>query len=166
MLSHSDYLLERFVHHVLSEEAGFSQGRQLIVRAVNGVGNTLDESLDKLKLFTQERINEVQKITLREMDLLQNQYPEKWKNLDSLAYLETMNRHLQELKQGTVQQGDRMDREFRELNSSFDRAVMELGRINMYNEHRVGSRVSAFFQKIGRKKKELHADGAHGKACH
>jgi hypothetical protein len=126
--------------------------RQLIVRAVNGVGNTLDESLEKLKLFTQERINEVQKITLREMDLLQNQYPEKWKNLDSLAYLETMNRHLQELKQGTVQQGDRMDREFRELNSSFDRAVMELGRINTYNDHRVGSRVSAFFQKIGRKK--------------
>jgi hypothetical protein len=66
--------------------------------------------------------------------------------------LETMNRHLQELKHGTVQQGDRMDREFRELNASFDRAVMELGRINNYNEHRVGSRVSAFFQKIGRKK--------------
>jgi hypothetical protein len=126
--------------------------RQLIVRAVNGVGNTLDESLEKLKLFTQERINEVQKITLREMDLLQNQYPEKWKNLDSLAYLETMNRHLSELKQGTVQQGDRMDREFRELNSSFDKAVLELGRINTYNEHRFGSRVSMFFQAIGRKK--------------
>jgi hypothetical protein len=105
-----------------------------------------------LKLFTQERINEVQKITLREMDLLQNQYPEKWKNLDSLSYLETMNRHLSELKQGMVQQGDRSDREFRELNSSFDRAVMELGRINSFNDHRLGSRVSAFFTRLRRKK--------------
>ncbi len=135
-----------------SHYQSLDDSRQLIVRAVNGVGNTLDESLEKLKLFTQERINEVQKITLREMDLLQNQYPEKWKNLDSLAYLETMNRHLSELKQGTVQQSNRMDREFRELNSSFDRAVMELGRINNYNDHRFGSRVSTFFRGLGRKK--------------
>jgi hypothetical protein len=51
-----------------------------------------------------------------------------------------------------VQQGDRSDREFRELNSSFDRAVMELGRINSFNDHRLGSRVSAFFTRLRRKK--------------
>jgi hypothetical protein len=143
---------QQLTEFLKSHYESLDSSRQLIVQAVNGVGNTLDESLLKLKLFTQERINEVQKITLREMDLLQNQYPEKWKNLDSLSYLETMNRHLSELKQGTAQQSDRMDREFRELNNSFDRAVLELGRINNYNEHRFGSRVSTFFQGLGRKK--------------
>jgi hypothetical protein len=125
---------------------------QLITTAVNRVGNTLDESLDKLKLFTQERINEVQKITLREMDLLVNQYPDKWKRLDSLIYLETMNRHLAELKTGTAQQQERMDREFKELNSSFDRAVLELTQIRTYEDKRWGNRVAAFFGKLGKRR--------------
>lgn len=124
---------------------------QLITTAVNRVGNTLDESLEKLSYFTQERINELQKITLREMDLLVNQYPDKWKRLDSLVYLETMNKHLADLKTGTAQQQDRMDREFRELNTSFDRAVMELTQIRTYNDQRWGNRVAAFFKKLGRR---------------
>ena len=102
--------------------------------------------------ITQERINEVQKITLREMDLLVNQYPDKWKRLDSLIYLETMNKHLAELKTGTAQQQERKDREFRELNTSFDRAVMELTQIRTYNDHRLGSRIAGFFGKFRRKR--------------
>ncbi len=125
---------------------------QLITTAVNRVGNTLDESLEKLTYFTQERINELQKITLREMDLLVNQYPDKWKRLDSLVYLETMNKHLAELKTGTAQQQDRMDREFRELNTSFDRAVMELTQIRTYNDDRWSNKIAGFFRKLRRKR--------------
>ncbi len=122
---------------------------QLISTAVGRVGNTLDESLEKLKLFTQERINEIQKITLREMDLLQNEYPEKWKKLDSLSYLETMNRNLADLKSGNIQQGEKMSREFRELNSSFDKAVMELVRLRERNDNHVGEAGDDLFQAAG-----------------
>jgi hypothetical protein len=143
---------QRLVEFLQNHYDALDTSHQLITTAVNRVGNTLDESLDKLKLFTQERINEVQKITLREMDLLVNQYPDKWKRLDSLIYLETMNKHLAELKTGTAQQQERMDREFRELNTSFDRAVMELTQIRTYNDHRWGNRVAAFFRNLGRRR--------------
>jgi DNA repair ATPase RecN len=141
---------QRLVEFLQSHYDALDESHQLITTAVNRVGNTLDESLDKLSIFTQERINELQKITLREMDLLVNQYPDKWKRLDSLIYLETMSKHLAELKTGTVQQQDRMDREFRELNASFDRAVMELTQIRAANDSRWGNRVAAFFGKLGR----------------
>ncbi|HWB92904.1 MAG TPA: hypothetical protein VG605_13665 [Puia sp.] len=141
---------QRLVEFLQSHYDALDESHQLITTAVNRVGNTLDESLDKLSIFTQERINELQKITLREMDLLVNQYPDKWKRLDSLIYLETMSKHLAELKTGTVQQQDRMDREFRELNASFDRAVMELTQIRAANDSRWGNRVAAFFRKLGR----------------
>jgi hypothetical protein len=142
---------QKLVEFLQNHYDALDTSHQLITTAVNRVGNTLDESLEKLTYFTQERINELQKITLREMDLLVNQYPDKWKRLDSLVYLETMNKHLADLKTGTAQQQDRMDREFRELNSSFDRAVMELTQIRTYNDHRWGNRVAEFFRKLGRR---------------
>src|SRR6185437_677971 len=147
MFSENQKLVEFLQNHY----DALDTSHQLITTAVNRVGNTLDESLDKLKVFTQERINELQKITLREMDLLVNQYPDKWKRLDSLMYLETMNKHLAELKTGTAQQQERMDREFRELNSSFDRAVMELTQIRTAADNRWGNRVAVFFRKFRRK---------------
>jgi len=143
---------QKLVEFLRNHYDALDTSHQLITTAVNRVGNTLDESLDKLRLFTQERINEVQKITLREMDLLVNQYPDKWKRLDSLIYLETMNKHLAELKNGTAQQQERMDREFRELNSSFDRAVMELSQIRAYNDGRWSNRIAGFFRKFRRKR--------------
>jgi hypothetical protein len=148
MFSENQKLVEFLQNHY----DALDTSHQLITTAVNRVGNTLDESLDKLKVFTQERINELQKITLREMDLLVNQYPDKWKRLDSLMYLETMNKHLAELKTGTAHQQERMDREFRELNSSFDRAVLELSQIRISADNRWGNRVAAFFKKFGRKR--------------
>jgi len=88
------------------------------------------------------------------MDLLVNQYPDKWKRLDSLLYLETMNKHLADLKMGTAQQQERMDREFRELNTSFDRAVMELSQIRSYEDQRWGNKVAAYFKKLGRRRRD------------
>ena len=145
---------QKLVEFLQNHYDALDTSHQLITTAVNRVGNTLDESLDKLKLFTQERINEVQKITLREMDLLVNQYPDKWKRLDSLLYLETMNKHLADLKMGTAQQQERMDREFRELNTSFDRAVMELSQIRSYEDQRWGNKVAAYFKKLGRRRRD------------
>lgn len=154
---------QRLVEFLQSHYDALDESHQLITTAVNRVGNTLDESLDKLSVFTQERINELQKITLREMDLLVNQYPDKWKRLDSLVYLETMNKHLAELKTGTAQQQERMDREFRELNSSFDRAVLELTQIRAASDSRWGNRVAAFFRKLGWRRGAAGRGGAEKK---
>lgn len=95
--------------------SSLDESHQLITRAVNGVGNTLNESLNLLKEFTQERISEVQKITLKEIDLLENQYPEKWKKLDNLAMLETVGKHLLDIKMSTASQGERLRSEVQEL---------------------------------------------------
>ncbi len=74
------------------------KSHQLITQSVNTVDNVLDESLGKLKDFTQQRIIEVQKITLRELDLMQEKYPEKWKKLDHLPVLETIGKDIGEMK--------------------------------------------------------------------
>jgi hypothetical protein len=144
---------QRLVEFLQNHYNMLDRSHQLITQAVNGVGNTLEESLQKLSLFTQERINEIQKITLREMDLLQNQYPEKWKRLDSLTYLETMNSSLRDMRVSNVMQSERLDKDIRELNSSFIKAIGELEQIRMMNYNRWGNRVAVFFRTFGRRKK-------------
>lgn len=104
--------LAKFLQHHYS---ALDDSHQLITRAVNGVSDTLDQSLVKLKDFTQERINEVQKITLKEIDLLENQYPEKWKKLDNLSLLDSVNKHLTDMKLSTASQGERLRSEVMEL---------------------------------------------------
>ncbi|THU39444.1 hypothetical protein FAM09_13140 [Niastella caeni] len=98
--------------------SALDESHQLITQAVNGIGNTLDESLVKLKEFTQDRITEVQKITLKEIDLMESQYPERWKKLDNLAFLETVNKHLTDMKMSTAAQIGSVANEVRTLNDN------------------------------------------------
>jgi hypothetical protein len=145
---------QRLVEFLQNHYNMLDRSHQMITQAVNGVGNTLEESLQKLSLFTQERINEIQKITLREMDLLQNQYPEKWKRLDSLTFLETMNSSLKDMRVSNMLQGERLDKDIRDLNSSFSKAIAELEQIRVMNYNRWGNRLGVFFRglRLGRKK--------------
>ncbi|NII26671.1 hypothetical protein HB364_16400 [Pseudoflavitalea sp. X16] len=100
-----------------SHYSSLDQSHQLITQAVNGVGNTLDETLVKLKEFTQERINEVQKITLSEINLMQEQYPEKWKKLDNLIHLETLNKNLSDIKMSSAAQVGSIALELESINN-------------------------------------------------
>lgn len=87
--------LSRFLQNHYS---ALDESHQKITKAVNNVGATLEDSLDKLKEFTQQKIIEIQKISLSEINLMQNQYPEKWKKLDQLDYLETVSKKIDGLK--------------------------------------------------------------------
>jgi hypothetical protein len=68
--------------------------RQLITKSVMEVSHVLDESLMDLKRFAQTKMSEVQKITMNELDLMQQAYPDKWKKLDELSHLATVDRTL------------------------------------------------------------------------
>jgi hypothetical protein len=148
---------QRLVEFLQNHYNMLDRSHQMITQAVNGVGNTLDESLQKLSLFTQERINEIQKITLREMDLLQNQYPEKWKRLDSLTFLETMNSSLKDMRVSSMLQGERLDKDIRELNSSFVKAITELEQIRTMNYNRWGNRLTVFLRGLRLRRKKVKA---------
>lgn len=99
---------------------------QLITQAVNGVGNTLDESLQNLKSFTQERIIEIQNITLKEVERMKEEYYEKWKNLDKLSHLETVSKHLSDMKMSNASQMGSVSNEIKLFSDKMSRAIVEL----------------------------------------
>lgn len=148
--------LNKFLQH---HYTSLDESHQLISQAVNNVGNTLDESLDNLKTFTQERINEVQKITLREIDLMQNQYPEKWKKLDNLIHLEEVNKNIRDIKLSNASQIGSLNNEVKELNASLLRAITELEAIKNKNSRTLSSRIKSIFKRKKRKSKNKNEVG-------
>jgi inhibitor of KinA sporulation pathway (predicted exonuclease) len=115
---------------------------------VNGVSNTLDGSLQTLKEFTQERIVEIQQLTLKEVDQIKNDYYEKWKHLEKLAQLDTMNKHLVDMKQ----QGGSNAATFNGFNEQFTRMIAELHLIKQLSESSISVRLTRSFTKLLGKK--------------
>lgn len=134
--------------------SSLDESHQLISQAVNSVSDTLNQSLDSLKMFTQEKIHEVQKITLREIDLLQNQYPEKWKKLDNLTYLEDVNRSLKDIKLSNASQIGTLTNEAKELNDNMVKAITELEAIKNKKTKTFGTSLKSIFKRNKRKSKE------------
>lgn len=135
-----------------SHYSELEQSRQLITSSVYEVNKTLDGSLDQLKLFTQERINELQKITLRELDLMENQYPEKWKKLDNLTYLEILSKNLGEMKTTNNSQINSLKSEIESLNKKLNKAVTSLDAINLNTNRHIYDDIVKFFKKLFTKK--------------
>ena len=106
--------------------SSLDESKQMIGKSVNKVTDVLDESLEQLKSFTQARISEVQKISLREFDLMKNEYPEKWKKLDQLAYLETVNKNLADIKLSSSSQGNNLHYDLLALHTSMQKILAEL----------------------------------------
>lgn len=128
--------------------SSLDDSHQLITKAVNGVGNTLDGSLQLLKEFTQERIMEIQQLTLKEIDQIKNDYYEKWKHLEKLGQLEKMNEHLQVLKS----QGSNHMSMFNGFNEQFTRMIAELHLIKNISESSISVRITRSFTKLLGKK--------------
>lgn len=106
--------------------SSLDESKQMIGTAVNKVTNVLDESLEQLKIFTQSRISEVQKISLREFDLMKNEYPEKWKKLDELSYLQTVSKNLADIKLSSASQVSNLHYDLLALHTSMQKIVAEL----------------------------------------
>lgn len=64
--------------------------KQLIGSAVVSVHEYLGKALDELNLFTAEKIAAVRTIEIHEAGLMQEQYPERWKNLEELKKINTI----------------------------------------------------------------------------
>jgi hypothetical protein len=132
-------LMEFLQHHYNS----LDDSHQLITKAVNGVGNTLEGSLQVLKDFTQERIVEIQQLTLKEVDQIKDEYYEKWKHLEKLGQLELMNRLLVDLKS----QGNDHLSTFNGFQDQFAKMVNELHLIKRISEESLSVRISRILRK-------------------
>lgn len=138
-------LMQFLQHHYSS----LDNSHQLITKAVNGVSDTLDGSLQLLKDFTQERIVEIQQLTLKEIDQIKSEYYEKWRHLEKLGQLESMNKHLVDLK---LQGSDQMST-FNGFNEQFSRMVVELNLIKRLSESSFSVRITRSFTKLLGKRK-------------
>jgi endonuclease/exonuclease/phosphatase family metal-dependent hydrolase len=137
-------LMQFLQHHYSS----LDNSHQLITKAVNGVSNTLDGSLQLLKEFTQVRIMEIQQLTLKEIDQIKNEYYEKWKHLEKLGQLEIVNTHLVDLKrQGSDHVGT-----FNGFNEQFATMIAELNLIKQLSENSFSVRITRLFTKLLGKK--------------
>jgi hypothetical protein len=144
VFAQNNELMQFLQHHYSS----LDNSHQLITKAVNGVSNTLDGSLQLLKDFTQERIMEIQQLTLKEIDQIKNDYYEKWKHLEKLGQLEIVNKHLVDLKhQGSDHVGT-----FNVFNEQFAAMVAELNLIKRLSENSFSVRITRLFTKLLGKK--------------
>lgn len=128
------------------------QSHQLISKSVSHVNNTLDESLDKLKEFTQGKIIEVQKLVSKEMELLENKYPEKWQKLDNLTHLQSMNTNLNELKFSNASQIGTLTNEIKEINNNLNNATIQLEQINVNGSNTISKKISNFYSNLFKSK--------------
>lgn len=139
---------QQLVKFLQNHYNALDNSHQLITQAVNGVGNTLDDSLVKLKEFTQERIMEVQKLTLRELELMQNEYPEKWKKLDKLDFLEPVTKHLSDIKMSNASQIGSMANEIKSFNDKLSRVILELEAIKNNGQNSIGNKITSSVKKL------------------
>lgn len=128
------------------------ESHQLITNSVNTVNNTLEESLEQLKEFTQERISELQKITLKELDLMQNQYPEKWKKLDNLSHLESLSKNISDIKMSNASQISSISLELKNINSVLKDTLKEVAFIKENRKNIFGERITSTFKKVFKRK--------------
>jgi hypothetical protein len=145
---------QELVKFLQSHYNALDNSHQLITQAVNDVGNTLDDSLVKLKEFTQDRIMEVQKLTLKELELMQKEYPERWKKLDQLDFLEPVSKHLSEMKMSNASQIGSVSNEIKTFNDKLSIVIKELEAIKQNGDSNLSNKISSFFRKNFKKKVE------------
>ncbi|MBE7169918.1 MAG: hypothetical protein INR73_04970 [Williamsia sp.] len=134
--------------------SSLDESKQMIAKSVNKVTSILDDSLEQLKMFTQQRIAEVQKISLREFDLMRNEYQDKWRNLDHLIHLEAVNRNLSDLKYSTASSTNNLHADLQALQTTMQKVVAELETWRESRERTFGARVQSSFSKmLGRNKR-------------
>jgi hypothetical protein len=132
------------------------ESHQLITNSVGRVNNTLDESLDSLRIFTQDKIIEVQKLVNKEMDLLENQYPEKWKKLDNLSHLQSLNNNLNDIKISNASQMGSLTNEIKEMNKQLLLATNQLEHIKNRGESQISNKISKAFNGIFKKNNTIN----------
>ncbi len=112
-----------------SHYSSLDESKQMISDSVGTVSDILDKALNQLKEFTMSKINEVKELTLKEIDLMENKYPEKWKKLDNLSHLEKISASINEIKLSNAGQIGSLKEELKEINENLLNTVAELEEI-------------------------------------
>lgn len=146
---------QELIKFLQSHYNSLDESHQLITKAVNGVANTLDDSLINLKEYTQQRIIEVQKITLSELDLMQNQYPEKWKKLDNLSHLESVSKNLSDIKISSASQLSAVTNELKSFSMQLSKVVIELEAIKNNGQNSLTKKMSGSLRNFFKKKENV-----------
>jgi hypothetical protein len=95
-----------------SHYSTLDESKQMLSDSVIGVGDILDKALQQLQQFTQEKIVKMQEVMIREINLLEHEYPEKWKKLDNL---EDIKNHTAQIKQNTREKKSDLENEIVEV---------------------------------------------------
>ena len=143
---------QKLIGFLQSHYNSLDESRQLITKAVNEVGDTLLNSLTVLKDFTQERITEIQKITLKEIDLMREEYPERWKKLEHLSFLEPVNKNLSDIKMSNSAHIESVASEIRAVNNKLSKVVLELEAIKKSNTETFTAKLFRPISQVFRKK--------------
>jgi uncharacterized coiled-coil DUF342 family protein len=114
--------LQEFLQHHYSS---LEHSQQVFDEKLTGVNDVLYQTLDQLKGFVQQKIIEVQGISLKEIELMRDEYPEKWKKLDNLVHLELLNKNVADIKSGSVSQSGRLRDELSSLNEKLGKVLTE-----------------------------------------
>lgn len=127
---------------------------QLITQSVNGVNDTLNQSLEKLKDFTQEKIIAIQTLTLNELDRMQKEYPERWKKLDNLIHLESLNKNVSDIKISSPAQMGVVTSEIKSFGEKLSKVIIELEAIKQNGKRPFTKKWSSSIKNLFKKKEK------------
>jgi hypothetical protein len=144
--------LQEFLQHHYS---ALENSQQVFDEKLTGVNDVLYQTLDQLKEFIQSKIIEVQQISLKEIELIRDEYPEKWKKLDNLVHLEALNKNVTDIKSSSASQSERLKNELSSLNHKFQEALAELEEIKNNGTNGFSKRIGNVIHKVFGKKQSV-----------
>lgn len=146
---------QELIKFLQSHYNSLDNSHQLITKSVNSVNNTLDESLEQLKIFTQDKIIEIQKVSNKQFELMQesyemmeSEYPQQLKKLDNLTLLDTVNKNLSDMKMSSSSQIDSVSHEIKSSNEKLSKVIIELEAIKKNSENFKSNKFFSSFRKL------------------
>ncbi len=100
-----------------SHYSELDSSKQMISESVANVSVILKRALEELQGFTQESIIEMKQVIIREIRLMDTEYPEKWKKLDNLDNLTKLNEIKNDLNQIKINSSGQLPSVKQEINN-------------------------------------------------
>ena len=112
---------EKIIEFLRDHYQNLDQSSQLMNMSVSKAHSILESSLDNMKVFTLEKITQIHDLVNTEMDKINTEYPEKWKKLDNLKYLEILNTNLKSINDKSIQNTDSLNSTLEKINSNLSK---------------------------------------------
>lgn len=143
---------KKLIEFLQSHYSSLDSSKQMLVDSVGGVNKVLKDALGQLESFTKTSINEMQQVIVREIKLMDTEYPEKWKKMDKLDNLVSLNEiksDLSQIKKSSSGQIESLNTQVKDI-----RGFLE----NMNNSLEIMSNKPSLFSRIGSTIKKWYSD--------